>query len=42
MREIAKSLKKGPVIKNKGINENKITGILKKMNFSFGDLKIIN
>lgn len=40
--EIAKSLKKGPVIKKKGVKENKITGILKNINFSFLELKVIN
>ena len=29
-----KSLKKGPVIRKKGIKENKTTGILKNINFS--------
>ena len=40
--EIAKSLKKGPVIKKKGNNENKIIGILKNIYFSFIELKVIN
>lgn len=30
-----KSLKNGPVIKNKGMKQNKIIGILKKKIFSF-------
>ena len=42
INEIDKSLKKGPVIKKKGINENNITGKLQKMNFSFTELKVIN
>tara|TARA_B100000768_G_scaffold162259_1_gene162794 strand:+ start:249 stop:359 length:111 start_codon:yes stop_codon:yes gene_type:complete len=29
-----KSLKKGPVIKKKGIKENKATGIIKNIKFS--------
>ena len=39
--EIEKSLKKGPVIKKKGIKENNITGILKKKIFSLVELNII-
>ena len=31
--ETDKSLNKGPVIKKKGINKNKIVGITKKTNF---------
>ena len=37
-----RSLKKGPVIKNKGIKENKIVGILYNINFSFAESNIIN
>lgn len=40
--ETDKSLKKGPVIKKKGINENKITGKLNKINFSMFELNFID
>lgn len=42
IREIDKSLKKGPVIKKKGNNENRIVGILKKISFCLIELKVIN
>lgn len=40
--ETDKSLKKGPVIKKKGIKENKITGKLNKINFSIFELNFID
>ena len=39
--DIDKSLRKGPVIKKKGIKENNITGRLWKINFSFLELNDI-
>ena len=41
INETEKSLKKGPVIRKKGIKANNITGILQKTNLSITDLKII-
>lgn len=42
INEIDKSLKKGPVIKKKGISENSAAGMLWNINFSFMELKIID
>ena len=41
INETAKSLRKGPVIRRKGIKENKITGKVKNIFFSIIELKII-
>ena len=40
--DIEKSLRNEPVIKKKGIKENKKVGILKKINLSMEEFNIIN